>query len=211
MALLIPEFCAYNHHSPLTVQAPNFCASCVGINIECLVTWGTHAQKPKFPANQWNVLEVSTEFSAPLAQIICSLQRTYLTTHQYNCSTPPSNQPSNVSSLNSSCSFQPHTCSRRSRWVDTYWPPKRSGSHCSRWCDQSHKPRGWPGGQGSSSVCRSWWWGYLKLFLNINVQKNVQLSLLNQFKSIFTSIFISRRSILFVFMCMCTLTLLKDN
>ena len=35
MALLKAEFCANDHHSPLTEQAPNFCASC-GIE-ECLV------------------------------------------------------------------------------------------------------------------------------------------------------------------------------
>ena len=31
---------------PAYVQAPNFCASLV--SVECLVTWSTHAQKPKF-------------------------------------------------------------------------------------------------------------------------------------------------------------------
>ena len=37
------EICAYDHDSPHT---SNFCAS-----VECLVTWSTHAQKPKFAAN----------------------------------------------------------------------------------------------------------------------------------------------------------------
>ncbi len=49
MALLIAEFCAYDHQSLLTVQAPNFCASC--IIEEYLVTQSTHAHKQKFPAN----------------------------------------------------------------------------------------------------------------------------------------------------------------
>ena len=44
-ALLSAEFCSYNHHSLLTVQAPNSCSSCV--KKECIVTrtwsrWSTH-------------------------------------------------------------------------------------------------------------------------------------------------------------------------
>ncbi len=39
MALLTAKFCACDHHPPLTVQAPNFCASCV--SEECLVAWST--------------------------------------------------------------------------------------------------------------------------------------------------------------------------
>ena len=37
------------HHSPLTVQAPNFCASCV--NKEYLIMWSMHPHKQKFPLN----------------------------------------------------------------------------------------------------------------------------------------------------------------
>ncbi len=62
MALLTAEFCACHHHSPLTVQAPNFCASCV--SKECLVAWSTHAHQQKLPANPWNTLDLSTEFPA---------------------------------------------------------------------------------------------------------------------------------------------------
>ena len=40
----------------------NFCASLV--SVECLVTRSTHAQKPKFAANPWNTLAISTEFPA---------------------------------------------------------------------------------------------------------------------------------------------------
>ena len=50
---------------PAYVQAPNFCASLV--SVECLVTWSTHAQKPKFAANPWNTLAVSTEFPASVS------------------------------------------------------------------------------------------------------------------------------------------------
>ena len=42
-------------------QAPFFCNSCVGV--ECLVTWSTHAHKPKILANLWNTLALSTEFA----------------------------------------------------------------------------------------------------------------------------------------------------
>ena len=58
MALLTAEFCAYD-------QAPNFCASLV--SVECLVTWSTHAQKPKFAANPWNRLAVRTKFPASIS------------------------------------------------------------------------------------------------------------------------------------------------
>ena len=45
--------------------ALNFCASCVTcVSIECLVTWSTQVYKPKFVANLWNMLGVSTEFPA---------------------------------------------------------------------------------------------------------------------------------------------------
>ena len=54
MALLTAKFCAYNHHSPLPMQAPNFCASCV--SEECLVMWQMH--QVKIPANLWNLLDV---------------------------------------------------------------------------------------------------------------------------------------------------------
>ena len=37
-ALLTTKFCAYDCHCPLTVQAPNFCASCVHVSKECQVT-----------------------------------------------------------------------------------------------------------------------------------------------------------------------------
>ena len=50
---------------PAYVQAPNFCASLV--SVECLVTRSTHAQKPKFAANPWNTLAVSTEFPASVS------------------------------------------------------------------------------------------------------------------------------------------------
>ena len=50
---------------PAYVQAPNFCASLV--SVECLVTWSTHAQKPKFAANPWNTLAVSTKFPASVS------------------------------------------------------------------------------------------------------------------------------------------------
>ena len=52
MVLLTSECCAYDHDSPLNVQAPNFCA---------------YAQKPKFAANPGNVLAVSTEFPASVS------------------------------------------------------------------------------------------------------------------------------------------------
>ncbi len=68
MALLTAEFCAYDHYSPLTVQAPSFCASCV--SEECLVhaLWSTLAHfKQKFSANLWNRLDVSTEFPASVS------------------------------------------------------------------------------------------------------------------------------------------------
>ena len=50
---------------PDYVQAPKVFASLV--SVECLVTWRTHAQKPKFAANPWNTLAVSTEFSASVS------------------------------------------------------------------------------------------------------------------------------------------------
>ncbi len=62
MALLTAEFCAYGRHSPLKVQALNFCASCV--SEEWLVTWSTHAHKQIFPANLWNTLDASAELPA---------------------------------------------------------------------------------------------------------------------------------------------------
>ena len=46
-------------------QAPNFCTSLV--RVEYLVKWSTHAQKPKFTANPWNTLAVSTEFPASVS------------------------------------------------------------------------------------------------------------------------------------------------
>ena len=49
---------------PTYVRAPNFCTSLV--SIECLVSWSTHAQKPKFAANPWDTLTVCTEFQAPI-------------------------------------------------------------------------------------------------------------------------------------------------
>ena len=61
MALLIAEFCSYDHHSPLARQVPSFYGSCV--SVECLVTW-SHTYKPKFPANPVNTLEVYTEVPA---------------------------------------------------------------------------------------------------------------------------------------------------
>ena len=49
MALLSAKFCAYNHHSLLTVQALKFCASCVTcVSEECLVLWSTRPPKQKF-------------------------------------------------------------------------------------------------------------------------------------------------------------------
>ncbi len=65
MALLTAEFCACDHYSPLTVQAPNFRSSCV--SEECLVTWSTHAHKQKFSANSWNTFDVSKEFPASIS------------------------------------------------------------------------------------------------------------------------------------------------
>ena len=50
---------------PAYVQALNFCASLV--SAECLVTWSTHAQNPKFAANLWKTLDVSTEFPASVS------------------------------------------------------------------------------------------------------------------------------------------------
>ena len=47
---------------PACVLAPNLCASLE--SVECLVTRSTYAQKPKFAANPWNTLTVSTEFPA---------------------------------------------------------------------------------------------------------------------------------------------------
>ena len=46
--------------SPAYVYVPNFCGSL--INVECLVMWSTHRQKPTFAANLWNTLAMSTEF-----------------------------------------------------------------------------------------------------------------------------------------------------
>ncbi len=43
MALLTAELCADDHHSPLTLQALSFCASCV--SEECLVTYSIHTHK----------------------------------------------------------------------------------------------------------------------------------------------------------------------
>ena len=71
MALLTAEFCAYRRilclrlWFPTYVQVSNFCASLV--SLECLVTWSTHAQKPKFAANPWITLAVSTEFPASVS------------------------------------------------------------------------------------------------------------------------------------------------
>ncbi len=66
IALLTAEFCAYGHHSPLTVQATNFCA--IRVSEECLVTWSTHAHKQTFPAFPWNMFDVlSTEFPASVS------------------------------------------------------------------------------------------------------------------------------------------------
>ena len=65
MALLTAEFYACNHHSSLTGQAQNFCASFV--SEECLALWSTHALKQKLPANLWNTLDVSKEFPASLS------------------------------------------------------------------------------------------------------------------------------------------------
>ena len=64
MALLITaEFCADNHHSPLTVQAPNFCASCV--SEECVVSNMEYVrQKQKFPAKPGNTFDISAELPA---------------------------------------------------------------------------------------------------------------------------------------------------
>ena len=45
MAQLTAEICAYDHHSPLTVQALNFFASCV--SDKCLVTWSSQVHKQK--------------------------------------------------------------------------------------------------------------------------------------------------------------------
>ena len=50
---------------PAYVQAPNFCASLV--SVEYQVMWSTHAQQPKFAANPWNTLAVSTEFPASVS------------------------------------------------------------------------------------------------------------------------------------------------
>ena len=61
MALFIAKFCIYNHHSLLTLQVPNFCASCV--SKKCLVTWSTHAHQNS-QNNPSNTIDVSKEFPA---------------------------------------------------------------------------------------------------------------------------------------------------
>ena len=52
MALHTTEFRAYSHHSKLTVQAPNFCASLV--SRKCLLKGSTHTPKQKFTSNRKN-------------------------------------------------------------------------------------------------------------------------------------------------------------
>ena len=49
-------------NSALTITIPRLLES-----VECLVTWSTHAQKPKFLANLLNMLAVSTEFPAAVS------------------------------------------------------------------------------------------------------------------------------------------------
>ena len=48
MASLTPEFCACNHHTPLTMQLTNLCF--------CYVIWGMNEHKQKIPANPGNTL-----------------------------------------------------------------------------------------------------------------------------------------------------------
>ena len=47
MALHTTEFYAYDQHSPLTVQALNFCTSFV--SVESLVSWSMQVHKQNFP------------------------------------------------------------------------------------------------------------------------------------------------------------------
>ncbi len=63
-----PNVMALRAATPLTVQAPHFCASCVCE--ECLVNlwnWCTHAHKQTIPAYTWNTLDVSAEFHASVS------------------------------------------------------------------------------------------------------------------------------------------------
>ena len=58
-------FYACDHHSWLSRQVQNFCASCV--SEECLVTWTTHMCKQNFPAHLRNTLNVSTDYPASVS------------------------------------------------------------------------------------------------------------------------------------------------
>ena len=62
MALLSAEFCAYDHHSPIAMQALIFCTSCV--SEEHLVVWSKHAKQQQIPAYSWNTHDESEEYFA---------------------------------------------------------------------------------------------------------------------------------------------------
>ena len=63
MALLRDEFSVYDYHFLLTVQAPNFCASCV--HKECIVLWSNHGHKQTLPADL-STLDVSMKFQTSI-------------------------------------------------------------------------------------------------------------------------------------------------